>query len=97
MIHRPANPRDLYEGLDDATCATALALQIQDIDEILGSSVRGSSRNQAGMTEWQKTLVVHRKELLGNLNVIKDKQMSHKLAMAVYRKSSIFCLVYTGS
>jgi DNA-binding transcriptional MerR regulator len=81
-------PASLYEGLDDMTCALVLRLQIEDINKLLDTPAKGEKRNEAGLTEWQQSLLVQKEELQRNLSVIRDKQLSQGLAFTVFRKSS---------
>lgn len=87
---KPSVPlASLYEGVDDTTCALALCLQMEDIDGLLNLPSKGAKRNEAGLTEWQQTLMIQKAELQRNLSVIRDRQLTHGLAYTVLRESPL--------
>jgi hypothetical protein len=73
---------DILGGMDPATAALILELQIEDSEEILASSGRKGKGREGIVSDTQLALQFYREDLERNARIIADHQMTKSLSEA---------------
>lgn len=78
-----SNAAGNLEGMDDATAALLLQLQLEDIDEYIGNIREKGKSREGEVSDIELALQLEKEELQRNATILSDREMTKSIARAV--------------